>query len=252
MQSMAEYTIHKLALLSGVSSRTLRHYDEIGLLHPLRKNESGYRIYGEKEADILQQILLHKTCGMDLKTIRKILHAPDFKIVSALKAQKEILLKQQQKTQEIIQTIEKTIATHTGGDPMNTAQKFTGLKDKLIAENDAKYGEEVKARWGEDTYIKSNQKFKDMTQEQFDHAAKLDTDFHTVLSEAFETGNPASETAQKAVELHKQWLMIYWPTYSKEAHIGITQMYLTDERFLHYFGNNHELAQFLADAVTIS
>jgi hypothetical protein len=135
---------------------------------------------------------------------------------------------------------------------MNTAQKFTGLKDKLIADNDAKYGEEVKARWGEDTWKKSNQKFKDMTQEQFDKAATLDTEFHTALKEAFATGKPDSELAQKAVDLHRQWLMIYWPTYSKEAHVGLAQTYVNDERFLHYFGDNLELAQFFADAVAVS
>ena len=53
-----EYTIKKLAQISGVSTRTLRYYDELGLLKPERINSSGYRIYGQKQVDTLQQILL--------------------------------------------------------------------------------------------------------------------------------------------------------------------------------------------------
>ena len=52
-----EYTIQKLAQLAGVSTRTLRYYDEVGILKPARINSSGYRIYGEKEINQLQQIL---------------------------------------------------------------------------------------------------------------------------------------------------------------------------------------------------
>lgn len=55
-----EYTVSQLAKLSGVSGRTLRYYDQIGLLKPARINDSGYRIYGEREVDILQQILFFR------------------------------------------------------------------------------------------------------------------------------------------------------------------------------------------------
>ena len=59
-----EYTILKLAKLSGVSTRALRYYDEIGLLKPGRMEASGYRVYGEKEVDLLQQILFYRALGL--------------------------------------------------------------------------------------------------------------------------------------------------------------------------------------------
>ena len=70
-----EYTIQKLAQMAGVSTRTLRYYDEIGLLKPCRITESGYRIYGTTEVDALQQILFYRELGVCLDTIRRILSA---------------------------------------------------------------------------------------------------------------------------------------------------------------------------------
>ena len=67
-----EYTITKLAKLACISSRTLRYYDEIGLLKPLNINSSGYRIYGEKELKRLQQILFLRQFGLELTAISQI------------------------------------------------------------------------------------------------------------------------------------------------------------------------------------
>ena len=68
-----EYTVQKLARLAGISPRTLRYYDEIGLLKPARINSSGYRIYGQEEVDRLQQILFYRELAVNLKDIRNIL-----------------------------------------------------------------------------------------------------------------------------------------------------------------------------------
>ena len=68
-----EYTIQKLAGLAKISTRTLRYYDEIGLLKPLRTSSSGYRIYGEKEIARLQQILFYRELGLPLEKIGEIL-----------------------------------------------------------------------------------------------------------------------------------------------------------------------------------
>ena len=69
-----EYTILKLGKLAGVSTRTLRYYDEIGLLKPTRINSSGYRIYGSPEVDRLQQILFYRELGVGLMDIKKIVN----------------------------------------------------------------------------------------------------------------------------------------------------------------------------------
>lgn len=73
-----EYTVNKLAKISGVSARTLHYYDEIGLLRPMRIAENGYRIYGPKEVDLLQQILFYRELGVPLKKIGQMLYTPGY------------------------------------------------------------------------------------------------------------------------------------------------------------------------------
>ena len=78
------YSTGKLSEISGVSSRTLRYYDEIGLLKPSFINESGYRYYDDNEVALLQQILFYKERGLDLQTIKEIIYRKDFDLYSAL------------------------------------------------------------------------------------------------------------------------------------------------------------------------
>ena len=73
-----EYTVQKLGLIAGISTRTLRYYDEIGILKPARINSSGYRIYGQDEVDKLQQILFYRELGVSLESIKDIVTAPSF------------------------------------------------------------------------------------------------------------------------------------------------------------------------------
>ena len=73
-----EYAINKLAKMSGVSTRTLRYYDEIGLLKPVRTTSSGHRIYGDEELNLLQQILFYRELNFPLNEIKMLLYAPGF------------------------------------------------------------------------------------------------------------------------------------------------------------------------------
>ena len=96
-----EYTIQKLAGLAGISTRTLRYYDQIELLKPARVNSSGYRIYGEKEVDLLQQILFYKEMGLELRQIKEAIYTPEFNRLVVLK---EHLAKLRYETESIRRT----------------------------------------------------------------------------------------------------------------------------------------------------
>ena len=102
-----EYTIQELAQLSGISTRTLRYYDEIGLLKPARTNEAGYRFYGQWEVDMLQQILFYRALDMKLVTIQAIIQAPNFQHAEALKTHRDALLQRKKQLETILQTVEK-------------------------------------------------------------------------------------------------------------------------------------------------
>lgn len=130
-----EYTVQKLSKLAGVSSRTLRYYDEIGLLKPANTNLSGYRLYGPKEVDRLQQILFYRELGISLDNIKNILDSDTFDDIDALKDHREKLMLRKMQIETLIANVEKTIATKERGIFMSDKEKFEGFKEKLVAEN---------------------------------------------------------------------------------------------------------------------
>jgi DNA-binding transcriptional MerR regulator len=247
-----EYTVQKLGLLAGVSTRTLRYYDEIGILKPARINSSGYRIYGQTEVDKLQQILFYKELGLHLDKIKEIVNSPSFNAAKALSEHREQLLDKRVQLDRLIANVEKTINFNEGRIMMTDKEKFEGFKQKMVEDNENKYGKEIREKYGDDAVNKSNQKVLNMTQSEHDEVTKLSEDLHTALAEAFKTGDPAGELAQKAADLHKQWVIYYWSEYSKEAHAGLAQMYVDDERFTAYYDKEQPgTAEFLRDAIYI-
>jgi DNA-binding transcriptional MerR regulator len=247
-----EYTVQKLGKIAGVSTRTLRYYDEIGILKPARINSSGYRIYGQSEVDLLQQILFYRELGVSLESIKNIVTSPSFDSTNALKEHREKLLAKREQLDMLIANVDKTLAVSEGRMTMNNKEKFEGFKQKMIDDNEKKYGEEIRAKYGDEQVDKSNNKIKGMTEQQYAEVEKLGTDVIDTLNEAFATGDPASELAQKAADLHRRWLSFYWDSYTKEAHAGVAQMYVDDERFTAYYDNKQPgTAAFLRDAVHI-
>ncbi|MPM27753.1 HTH-type transcriptional activator mta [bioreactor metagenome] len=230
-----EYKIQELADLAGISSRTLRYYDKIGLLKPGRIHSNGYRVYGGAEVDLLQQILLYREMDVPLEEISKILHAPNFDRKVALQNHLRALSDHRDRLNLLIETVQKTISAEKGGILMKDHAKFEGMKKNMIEENEKKYGKETRAHFGDKVVNESNAKLMGLTQKQFEDHETLTTLLNQTLVRALEEGDPGSQLAQKACELHKQWLGSFWSEYSKEAHLGLVQMYVDDSRFKAYY-----------------
>jgi len=247
-----EYTIQKLAQLAGISTRTLRYYDELGILKPTRINSSGYRIYRAIAVDRLQQILFYKELGVSLESIKEILSSPDFDFTKALKEHREKLIYKRAQLDLLILNVDKTIRQKEGEIIMNDNEKFEGFKQKTLRENEEKYGEEARAKYGNESVESANQKFNSLTQEQHKAAEKLSSEILETLSVAFKTGDPAGELAQKAADLHRQWLCYFWNTYTKEAHAGLGELYVQDARFTAYYDKVQPgSAKFFRDAILV-
>ena len=247
-----EYTVQKLARMAGISTRTLRYYDEIGILKPARINSSGYRIYGKEEVDMLQHILFYRELGVNLDAIKEIVTTPVFDGLRALEEHRSRLLEKREQLNLLIANVDKTIASKERSIIMSDKEKFEGFKSKLIEENENKYGREVRQKYGNETVDKSNKKVMNMTQEEYDKVSRLADEVMKTLYAAFQTGDPAGELAQKAADLHRQWLSFYWDSYTKNAHAGVAQMYVDDERFTEYYDKKQPgMANFLRDAVLV-
>lgn len=244
------YTVKQLAEIAGVTPRTLRYYDEIGILKPANTNSSGYRTYGPKEVDRLQQILFYRELGVNLNKIKKILDSPEFDEIEALKEHRNKLVEKREQLNQLIENVDKTLLSKERCIKMDDREKFEGFKKKLIEENEEMYGEEIRQKYGSKSVDMSNKKLMNMTEEEYEQLNKLQEEFMDTLQRAYETGDAKGELAQRAAELHGKWLCFFWKEYSKEAHIGVCQMYIDDERFRDYYDKfKPGTVEFLRDAV---
>ncbi|MCL2383105.1 MAG: TipAS antibiotic-recognition domain-containing protein [Oscillospiraceae bacterium] len=121
----------------------------------------------------------------------------------------------------------------------------------MIEESEKKYEKEARDKYGDEAVDKSIAKLQNMTKDQHAEIEKLSIELMETLKEALRLKDPKSELAQKVVQLHKKWLCLYWTEYSKEAHVGLANMYVEDERFKkHYDSVGEGATEFLRDAIT--
>ena len=121
------YTVNKLAKLSGVSARTLRFYDEIGLLKPAYVGDNDYRYYEEEQLLMLQQILFYRELGFPLGEIQRIISSDSFDKIEALQSHKCVLERSLNRTKQMIKTIDKTISHLRGNEKMKTEELYYGF-----------------------------------------------------------------------------------------------------------------------------
>ena len=247
-----EYSSNKLSKMSGISPRTLRYYDEINLLKPARVASSGYRIYGQAEVDRLQQILFYREFDFSLEDIKKLLSAHDFDQQQAFLNHLAELQIKRQRLDTLIHNVSKSIAAMRGKTIMSDQEKFEGFKKNLIKKNEQAYGAEIRAKYGNSTVDHSNAHLMGLTQEQYNEGERLRLAVEEALKIAFEIGDPSSDAAQKACDLHRQWLCVFNNNYSKEYHNGLAEMYIADERFkVHYEKIAPGCTEFFRDAINI-
>ncbi len=249
-----EYTVSKLAKISGVSARTLRYYDEINLLQPKRVNSSGYRIYGQEEVDLLQQILFYREMDLSLEEISELIHANDFTIRKALENHLVHLKNKKERLNRLILTVEQSIQSAEGERTMSDQEKFEAFKKAQIDENEAKYGEEIRQKYGDEVIDKSNKAFGKLSQAQVAKMQELTEELNGKLAQATEENRPESELAQEVCKLHQQWIIAAWPAgyYNEEKHFNLTKMYVEDERFKAYYEKIAPgAAEFLHEAMGI-
>ena len=248
-----EYSINRLARLAGISVRTLHYYDEIELLTPKRVSGNGYRVYGQAEVDLLQQILFYRELGVPLAEIKKNVWAKNYDGIAALQSHLTALKAKREQMDLLIANVEKTITAAKGEIIMNDDEKFQGFKQKMIEDNEQTYGAEIRAKYGDETIQASYAKMNGLTREQYAAVEELSRQINDSLKIALQAGDPSGELAQKVCAMHEKWLGFFWHRYSKEAHLGLAQTYVDDPRFTKYYDENVAVgsAAFLLAAIRI-
>ncbi len=230
-----EYTVQTLAKLAGVSPRTLRWYDHIGLLAPGRRGENGYRLYGPKEVDRLQQVLFYRALGVELGEIKALLDDPAFDETAALQSHLLALQGEQKRLAALIRTVEATLAAKERRTPMKDEQKFEGLKAQLVAENEKTHGKEARTRYGDAPVDAANARLLNMSEEAHTQWKAMQEEILTRLAAAVAAGeDPAGPEGEAIAALHAQWLA-FVGDYTPEMRAGLARLYTADERFSAYY-----------------
>lgn len=249
-----EYTVITLSRISGVSSRTLRYYDQIGLLKPAKTRSNGYRIYTDEQVDLLQQILFYRELGIGLSDIQNIVHTPGFEREKALESHLLALQNEKRRIEILAINVEKTLHHLRGESTMKAKEKFEGFKRSLIDENEKKYGTEARGLYGDESVDAAHARLAGMDERMWQSTQQLSEQVNTQLKAAVIGGDPASATAQEVCRLHGEWLQRFWGEgkYSKQAHASLGEMYVADERFSAYYeAIAPGAAVFLRDALKI-
>ena len=229
------YTVGQLAKLAGVSARTLRHYEDVGLLAPAR-SASGYRLYSRPDAKRLAQILAMRSCGLPLPTIRRLLSDPASDVHAALVAHLSVLHAQGKSVHDAVVRTEAAIAAIERMDGMAEKDAFETLKEQGIQDFEETYGQEARERYGNDAIDASNARMMALTRDEWDAKELLEESIKVQLRIAMAAGNPRGEEAAELARMHARWIRIHWGAgYTEQAHLGLAQGYLADQRFRDYY-----------------
>ena len=248
-----QYTIGQVAELSGTSVRALRHFEQLGLLHPQRQ-ANGYRTYGQADIERLQHVLLYRTCGMELADIAHLLDAPEFDAHAALEGHLSALQERKRELEALIVTVEKTIRALGEGVAMADAERFEGMKQAAVAENERRWGKEARERWGDAAIDASNEKLLAMDETTWNDMNALEGAIIEALAIAMESGDAHAPAARQLAAMHERWIRLHWGdgAYSREAHLALAQGYLRDDRFRAYYDSRAGVGatEFLVKALT--
>lgn len=240
------YTVQQLADLSGVTVRTLHHYDEIGLLNPSRRKNNGYRFYEEKELLRLQQIMFFRELDFPLPEIRKILENPKFDATKALEDHKHLIEEKRKRLAGLVKTIDSTIKKIKKEITMNDEELYKSFK-----EHDEKYADEAKARWGNtEAYKQSKERVAKMSKEDMIAIKKASDELMKEIALNMDKG-PSSVEIQKLIGKHYDGLRAFYEP-NLTMYKGLGDMYVADPRLTQTFEKYAKgLAVFMRDAIHI-
>lgn len=213
-------TVNEVGKLTGVSVRTLHHYDAIGLLKPTEITEAGYRLYDDAALARLQSILLFRELQFPLKEIRAILDSPDFDAREALGQQIRLLELRRKHLDELIAFAREI---QKGGMDKMSFQAFQ--KDEI-----EQYEKEVRERWGSTrAYGEYEQKTKGKTKEELDMTGEK---LMALLAEigGLRVSSPDEATVQKKIGELQAFITEHYYTCTDEILKGLGEMYVCDER----------------------
>ena len=242
---MKTFRVKAVAEASGVTVRTLHHYDKIGLLVPSARTESGYRLYSEADLLRLQQILLHRELGLPLEQIRQLLDEPSHDARQVLVAQRAELQRRQRRNEAMLRAIDHALASLETNTRLNMKKLFDGF-------DPSQYEAEAQQRWGEtDLYREAARRTKNYGPDEWTRMKQeLDELMVALATEKADGKSPDHADVAALVERHRQHIDRWFYPCDARQHAALSTLYESDARFRANIDRHGEgLAAFLVAAI---
>ena len=228
-QGTAGYTVGRVADLSGVTVRTLHHYDELGLLSPGGRSAAGYRIYEDRDLELLRRILFYRELGFTLAEISTIVDDPRTDTLGHLRRQRGLLNERIERLSAMVDAIDYEMEARTMNIPLTPEERLEVFGEFRPED----YAEEAEQRWGEtEAYKESQRRVSSYTKEDWQRLKAEEEEIRARLAAALDAGlAPESEEGMAAAEAHRRHISRWFYECDYEIHRGLTEMYVSDERF---------------------
>lgn len=248
MEADDTYAVSELARMSGVTVRTLHHYDEIGLLVPSGRTSSGYRVYSAADAERLGHVLAYRQCGLTLAEIEATLAETTGDRSVHLRRQLALLDARAAELDAQRTTLRRAVEAMEMGINLDPEEIL-----EVFGEHDpAQYGEEVRERWGgTDAYVESQRRTSSYTRQdwlqQASEREEIEAGFAALLVRAVPAADPQ---AADLAERHRAHIERWFYPCPYEMQAGLAEMYVADPRFAaHYDARVAGLAIYVRDAI---
>ena len=230
MVPVSEYTVGALGRLSGVTVRTLHHYDSIGLLSPSARSAAGYRLYSQADLLRLRQVLFYRELGFGLDEIAEMLADPADGTDDHLRRQHRLLRERRARDAALLGAIEREMEARKMGISLTPEEQFEIFGTDKLAE----YAEEAEQRWGDtEAWKQSQRRTAAYTKEDW-IAIKAEADASIAgFAEAIRAGEPANGTvAMDLAEAHRQHISRWFYDCGYDMHRGLAELYVSDPRYI--------------------
>ncbi|MDQ2625070.1 MAG: MerR family transcriptional regulator, partial [Actinomycetota bacterium] len=231
-----DLSIQEVSKITGVTSRTLRHYDAVGLLAPSRTGVNGYRFYDDDALVRLQRVLLLRELGLGLDEIAAVLDRETDEVV-ALRAHLDWIAAERERLERQHAAVSRTVRSLEGGGEIVAKDMFDGF-------DHTQYKDEVIERWGGDTYEQSSSWWTSLTDDEKRDRQGQAAELAAAWSAGAASGlDPASDEAQALAQRHVDWLSAIPGTPGHGSGkvdtgylLGLADMYVADPRFAENYG----------------
>lgn len=241
MSTQTEWSMHEITRVTGTTSRTLRHYDHIGLLPPSRLGSNGYRFYDTDTLVRLQRILLLRELGLGLKEIAEVVDGQQPE-AEALQAHLDLMQLERNQLDRRIAAVNTTLTKRAEGKTLMATEMFDGF-------DHTQYEEEVTQRWGREAYQSGDRWWRSLSAEERKGFQAEQAQIQEDYAEAYRAQlDPGAEQVRAITARLHQWLRAPMGSVSQGYFLGLADLYVADDRFAANYGGT-EGATYVRDAM---